>query len=90
MREGYDYVGVGSGSWWDRARPVRWLPRASARIRRCRSCCSRPARATGTLCMPALPSGNPNLACMMIGEKAADLIRGRTLPPAGEAARPAA
>jgi choline dehydrogenase len=27
--------------------------------------------------MPALPRGNPNLACMMIGEKAADLIRGR-------------
>jgi choline dehydrogenase len=26
--------------------------------------------------MPALPRGNPNLACMMIGEKAADLIRG--------------
>jgi choline dehydrogenase len=25
--------------------------------------------------MPALPRGNPNLACMMIGEKAADLIR---------------
>jgi len=32
--------------------------------------------------MPALPRGNPNLACMMIGEKAADLIRGRTLPAA--------
>ena len=30
--------------------------------------------------MPSLPRGNPNLACMMIGEKAADLIRGRTLP----------
>jgi choline dehydrogenase len=29
--------------------------------------------------MPALPRGNPNLACMMIGEKAADLILGRTL-----------
>jgi len=28
--------------------------------------------------MPALPRGNPNLACMMIGEKAADLIRGRS------------
>ena len=27
--------------------------------------------------MPALPRGNPNLPCMMIGEKAADLIRGR-------------
>jgi choline dehydrogenase len=26
--------------------------------------------------MPALPRGNPNLACMMIGEKAADLING--------------
>jgi choline dehydrogenase len=32
--------------------------------------------------MPGLPRGNPNLACMMIGEKAADLIRGRTLPAA--------
>jgi choline dehydrogenase len=31
--------------------------------------------------MPALPRGNPNLACMMIGEKAADLIRGRRLAP---------
>jgi choline dehydrogenase len=30
--------------------------------------------------MPALPRGNPNLACMMIGEKAADLVLGRTLP----------
>jgi choline dehydrogenase len=29
--------------------------------------------------MPALPRGNPTLACMMIGEKAADLILGRTL-----------
>jgi choline dehydrogenase len=29
--------------------------------------------------MPALPRGNPNLACMMIGEKAADMIRGRAL-----------
>jgi len=32
--------------------------------------------------MPTLPRGNPNLPIMMIGEKAADLIRGRTLPPA--------
>jgi choline dehydrogenase len=31
--------------------------------------------------MPALPRGNPNLACIMIGEKAADLIRDRRLPP---------
>lgn len=31
--------------------------------------------------MPALPRGNPNLACMMIGEKAADLIGGRTMAP---------
>ncbi|HTM96427.1 MAG TPA: GMC oxidoreductase, partial [Croceibacterium sp.] len=31
--------------------------------------------------MPTLPCGNPNLACMMIGEKAADLIRGHTAAP---------
>ncbi|KPL67713.1 hypothetical protein SZ64_06030 [Erythrobacter sp. SG61-1L] len=31
--------------------------------------------------MPALPRGNPNLACIMIGEKAVDLILGRE-PPA--------
>ncbi|MCB2065802.1 MAG: GMC family oxidoreductase N-terminal domain-containing protein [Erythrobacter sp.] len=28
--------------------------------------------------MPALPRGNPNLACLMIGEKAADMIRAAT------------
>lgn len=36
--------------------------------------------------MPALPRGNPNLACIMIGEKAADLLRGRPAPPAGHPA----
>ena len=30
--------------------------------------------------MPALPRGNPNLACMMIGEKLADLILGAREP----------
>jgi choline dehydrogenase len=31
--------------------------------------------------MPTLPRGNPNLPCMMIGEKAADLVLGRVLAP---------
>jgi choline dehydrogenase len=31
--------------------------------------------------MPAIPGGNTNLPSMMIGERAADLILGRTLPP---------
>jgi choline dehydrogenase len=33
--------------------------------------------------MPAIPGGNTNLPCMMIGEKAADLVLGRSLLPEG-------
>ena len=32
--------------------------------------------------MPTVPGGNTNAACIMVGEKASDLIRGRSLPRA--------
>jgi len=32
---------------------------------------------------PAIPGGNTNAPCIMVGEKAADLLLGRHLPPAG-------
>ena len=31
--------------------------------------------------MPDVPSGNTNLPAIMVGERAADLIRGLSLPP---------
>jgi choline dehydrogenase len=30
--------------------------------------------------MPTVPGGNTNAPAIMVGEKAADLVRGRTLP----------
>ena len=35
--------------------------------------------------MPVVPRGNTNAPSIMVGEKAADLLRGRTLPPAKDA-----
>ena len=32
--------------------------------------------------MPTVPGGNTNAPAIMVGEKAADLVRGLTLPPA--------
>jgi choline dehydrogenase len=32
--------------------------------------------------MPTVPGGNTMLPSIMVGEKAADLIRGQSLPPA--------
>ncbi|MBW9214022.1 GMC family oxidoreductase N-terminal domain-containing protein [Mumia sp. zg.B53] len=40
--------------------------------------------------MPMVPRGNTNAPAIMVGEKAADLMRGRTLPPARVAAATAA
>jgi choline dehydrogenase len=34
--------------------------------------------------MPALPRGNPNLACIMIGEKCADMVRAANSPSSGD------
>jgi len=31
--------------------------------------------------LPEVPGGNTNVPAIMIGEKAADMLRGRTLPP---------
>lgn len=38
-------------------------------------------RIADTSVMPDVPSGNTNLPAIMVGERAADLIRGRSLPP---------
>ncbi|MBW9209417.1 GMC family oxidoreductase N-terminal domain-containing protein [Mumia sp. zg.B21] len=40
--------------------------------------------------MPMVPRGNTNAPAIMVGERAADLMRGRTLPPARVAAATAA
>ena len=39
------------------------------------------ARASGSV-MPTVPGGNTMIPAIMVGEKAADLIRGRSLPAA--------
>ena len=40
--------------------------------------------------MPTVPGGNTNLPAIMVGEKAADLIKGKTLPAAELPGREAA